>query len=45
MIFGFRLYATLLLVILVVYFGIGLGNLGDEKLLEDGKMYSCQHWE
>ena len=43
MIFGFSLYAMSLLVILVAYFGIELGDLVDGKLSEGGEVYCCQY--
>jgi len=39
MTFGFSLYVASLLVALVIYFGIVLGNLASGKLLESGKVY------
>jgi len=39
MIFGFSLYTTFLLAVLVIYFRMELENLVGEKPLEDGKIY------
>ena len=41
MTFGFSLFATPLLAILVIYFRIKLGNFVGKRLLEDGKMCYC----
>jgi len=43
MIFGFSLCAALLLVVLVAYFRIELGNLVGGKPPENGKVCHCQH--
>jgi len=45
MIFGFSLYTTSLLVILIIYFGSGLSELNGLGLLESNKMCCCQHWK
>jgi len=42
-IFGFSLYAVSLLVVLVIYFRTGLGDLAGGKPLEGVKMYYHQH--
>jgi len=39
MTFGFNIYATPLLAILVIYFGTRLGNLVSRKLLEGSEVY------
>ena len=44
MTFGFSLYIISLLVALTIYFGTELGNLIDEKPLENSKMYYYQYW-
>ena len=42
--FGFSLYTIPLLVALVIYLKIRLGNLAGGKLLEGYVMCHCQHW-
>jgi len=41
--FGFILYTMLLLVTLVAYFRMGLGDLAGVKPLEGSKVYYCQY--
>jgi len=40
-IFDFSLYAVLLLIVLVIYFESGLGELNRLGLLENGKICCC----
>ena len=45
MVFSFSLGAIFLLVTLVVYFGMRLGDLAGRKPLEGGEVCYCQHWK
>jgi len=45
MTFSFSLYTMFLLVALVIYFEMKLGDLEGENLLKDGELYHCQHWK
>ena len=45
MVFSFSLGAISLLVTLVVYFGMRLGDLAGRKLLEGGEVCYCQYWK